>query len=372
MKSGWKMAFLEAASPIVAVLFSVVAGSVIMLLIHKNPVEVYAVMFKFCLGRADSLGTILFKVTPLLFSGLAVGTALRAGILNIGVEGQYVAGAFLAAWVGFAVKGLPAFIHLPLAIVAGMAGGALWSLVPAILKVKKGAHEVISCIMMNYVAQHLVHYLIADVFMDRMQMPIPGLGSSRVRTPLLLGTAMMPKLHPFLSLFGINLPRHAYVNWFLPVGIVLAIILYYLIWKTPFGFEIRSVGHNATAAEASGIRPSQVRLKVFILSGLIAGLVGLSDLLCYFGYLDVDFPKGYGATGIAVALLGRNNPAGIVAASVLFAFLDRGAEGVQAFVGVPMETIVVLQGVMILSIVVAAEVMGRYVRTLQKREAAQA
>lgn len=371
MKSRLRLTLLEAASPAVAILFAVLVGSVIMLLIHKNPVEVYGVMFKFCLGRADSLGTMMFKATPLIFSGLAVGMGLRAGVLNIGVEGQYLVGAILAAWVGFTLKELPGFIHLPLAIAAGMAGGALWSLVPAVLKTKRGAHEVISCIMMNYVAQHFVHYLVADVFMDRMQMPIPGLGSARVRTPLIQTTAIMPRLHGLLSFLGVNLPKHTYVNWFLPFGIILTAGLHYLIWKTPFGFEARSVGHNPKAAEASGIRPSQVQLKAFILSGMCAGLVGLSDLLCYFGYMDVDFPKGYGFTGIAVALLGRNSPWGIVAASFLFAFLDRGAEGVQTFVGVPMDTVIILQGVMVLSIVVAAEVMGRYVRTLQKREAAQ-
>jgi len=362
---------LEAASPFVAVLFAVLIGSGIMLMIRKNPIEVYSVMFKFCLGRADSLGTILFKATPLVFAGLAVGIGLRAGVLNIGVEGQYLIGTILAAWVGFSLKGVPSFIHLPLAMAGGMIGGIIWALVPALLKVRRGAHEVISTIMMNYVAQHLVHWLVADVFMDKMQMPIPGLGSPRVRTPLVQPSAMMPRLHGLLAALGVELPKHTYVNWFLPLGLVFAGALYYLIWKTSFGLEIRAVGHNPKAAEASGMKPASIQLKAFILSGMLAGLVGLSDLLCYFGYMDVDFPKGYGFTGVAVALLGRNSPLGIVAASNLFAFLDRGAEGVQTFVGVPMDTVIILQGVMILSIVVAAEVFGRYIRNLQRREAAQ-
>jgi simple sugar transport system permease protein len=362
---------LEATSPLIAVVFSVLVGSLLMVLVGKSPVQVFGVMFRFCLGRADSFGTILFKATPLIFSGLAVGLALRAGILNIGVEGQYLTGAILAAWVGFGVKGLPGFVHLPLAVAAGMVGGALWSLVPALLKVRRGAHEVISTIMMNYIAQHLVHYLIADVFMDKMQMPIPGLGSARVRTPLIAKTAMIPKVHGLLALLGIALPKHTYANWLLPFGVALAVATYYLVWKTPFGYEVRSVGHNPGAAEASGIRVAETRLKAFVLSGTIAGLVGLSDLLCYFGYMDVDFPKGYGFTGVAVALLGRNSAAGIVAAAFLFAFLDRGAEGIQALASVPMDVIVILQGVMILSIVVAAEVVGRYARNLQRKEAAR-
>ncbi|NPV71283.1 MAG: ABC transporter permease [Firmicutes bacterium] len=368
MRSG-RLRALEGISPVLAVCFGVIAGSVLIAAMGKNPVAVYGTMFRFCLGRADSIGAILFKTTPLVFSGLAVAVGQKAGILNIGIEGQYFIGSFLAALAGFGLKGLPGLIHLPLAIAAGMTGGLMWAAVPAYLKIRRGVHEVISTIMMNYIAFSLVHYMVADVFMDKAQMPIPGLGSPRVRTPLMPDSAMMPKLHGFLEMIGISLPKHTYVNWFLPLGLALVALMYFIIWRTSFGYEVRAVGQNARASEAAGIKPGAVTVRVFLLSGAIAGLVGLSDLLCYFGYLDIDFPKGYGFNGVAVALLGRGSPVGIVLASLLFAFLDRGAEGVQTFAGIPMETMVILQGVMILSILVFAEISSRYVRQVQRREA---
>lgn len=368
MKSRYKYAALEAITPLVAILFAVLVGSLVMMVIKKDPVKAYQTMFEFGFGRMDSVAIILFKATPLIFSGLAVAVGFRADLFNIGVEGQYFIGALLASIVGFSLKGVPVFIHLPLTVLAGMVGGVIWALLPAILKVRRGVHEVITTIMMNYIAYSLVHYFVADVFLDAGQQLAPGLGSPRVRMPLIADSAKMPTLHGFLALFGVEMPKHVYLNWFFPLGLLAAVGFYYLIWRTPAGYEIRAVGHNAAAAEAAGINSRQVVLKAFLVSGAVAGLVGLSNLLAYIGYLDIDFPKGIGFTGIAVALLGKNHPLGIILAALLFGFLDRGAEGVQVFEGIPMDTIVILQGVMILSIVIAAEVMGRYVKRQSRKE----
>ncbi len=370
MKKRFKYLLLEIASPFIAILFAVLIGALVMLVIDKNPVEVYRTMFLFSFKRLDSVAIILFGMTPLIFSGLAVAIGFKAGLFNIGIEGQYLIGTFLAALAGFALKGLPTFIHLPLVILMGMLGGMLWAWLPIYLKVKRGVHEVISTIMLNYVSFSLIHYLIADVFMDKQQGLAPGVGNPIIRLPKIAATAVMPKMHSFLSNFGINLPQHVYLNWFLVLALLMAVGYYFLVWRTPFGYELRAVGHNPAGAETAGIKPGAVFFKAFLLSGAIAGLTGLSDLLSYFGYMDLDFPRGYGFTGIAVALIGKNGPLGIVLAAFLFAFLNRGAEGVQAFVGVPMETIVILQGVMILSIVVFSSVMGRYIRQQEKKEAA--
>ncbi|BDG59709.1 ABC transporter permease [Caldinitratiruptor microaerophilus] len=369
MKTSWRLIILEALTPLVAILFASLVGSVILAGIGKNPVAVYAGMFRFSFQRFDSVAAILFRSTPLIFSGLAVALGFRAGLFNIGVEGQYFIGAMLAAWAGFGLRGLPAAVHLPLVIALGMAGGALWALLPIWLKVRRGVHEVITTIMMNYIAYSLVHYFVADLYMDRGQKLFMGLGSPQVRTPHIAESARMPTLHGLLAGLGVELPRHVYLNWFFPLALLLAVGFYYLLWRTPFGYEVRAVGLGADAAEAAGIDTRRVLLRTFLLSGAVAGLTGLSPLLSYIGYLDIDFPKNYGFNGIAVALLGKNHPLGIVLSALLFGFLDRGAEGVQALQGVPMDAIAIIQGVMVLSIVVAVELMTRYVRRQQKKEA---
>ncbi len=363
-----KILLLQMLTPLIAVLFAVLVSSLLILFIGKDPVEVFQTMIEFSFGRLDSIGAILFNATPLIFSGLSVAIGFRLGLFNIGVEGQYFIGALMAAVVGFSFSGLPMFIHLPLAIAAAMIGGALWSLVPIYLKLKRGVHEVISTIMLNYVAYSLIHYLITEVFMDHNQNIPEGMGSPIIRTPKFIDSVLIPKLHDLLSLFGIELPHYVYLNWFFILALVLAAGIYYLIARTPFGFQIRAVGSNPGAAEASGIKPDKVYLRGFLLSGAIAGLVGLSHLLCFYGYMDLDFPKSLGFNGIAVALMGNNNPFGIVVSAVLFGFLSRGAEGIQTFLGVPMEVVIIMQGIIILSVVVAANILGRYIRIWEKKE----
>lgn len=360
MKRNYKVLAYKILSPIIAIFLAAFLSSLVILAIGKNPVEVFYTMFRFSFRRLDSVAIILYNSTPLIFSGLAVSIGFRMGLFNIGIEGQYLIGTFLAALVGFSFKGLPSFIHIPLVIFAGIVGGMLWAYIPIYLKIKRGVHEVISTIMLNYISYSLIHYLISEVFIDRTQKLL-------IRTPKLLPTALIPKLHGFLSLFGIELPKHVYLNWFFPVGIILAGIIYYMLYYTPFGFELRCVGQNPDASKSAGINPENVFYKGFLLSGAIAGLVGLSDLMGYFGYMDLDFPRGYGFDGIAVALIGQNSPFGIIIASMLFGFLKRGAEGIQTLLNVPMDTIVILQALMILSIVIINKVMSDYIKRIEKK-----
>ena len=369
MNKSVKILLLQILTPVIAVLFAILVSSILIMFIGKDPLEVYQTMVEFSFSRLDSIGAILFNATPLIFSGLSVAVGFKLGLFNIGVEGQYFMGALFAAVVGFSFSGLPMFIHLPLAIVAAMVGGALWALVPIYLKLKRGVHEVISTIMLNYVAYSLIHYLITEVFMDHNQNIPAEMGSPLIRTPKLAASVLMPKLQGVLSLFGIDLPHYVYLNWFFILALVLAAVIYYLIARTPFGFQIRAVGSNPQAAEASGIKPDIIYFRGFLLSGALAGLVGLSHLLCFYGYMDLDFPKSLGFNGIAVALMGNNNPLGIVISALLFGFLSRGAEGIQTFLGVPMEVVIIMQGIIILSVVVAASILGRYMRILEKKEA---
>ncbi len=359
-----RLILLQLFTPVLAIGFGAAVASLMILAIGKNPLAVYAVMIQFGLTRSDSLISILFKATPLILAGLAVAVSFRAMLWNIGVEGQYYLGAFCAAYVGFALKGLPAFVHLPLALLAAMLGGVAWALVPIVLKLRRGAHEVITTIMMNYIASAVILYLIADIFRDPSQV-----GTPRVRTPELFATARVPSVAPLLHTLGVEVPGLDRLNWLLPGALLLCVLLAFFFSRTRFGYEVRAVALNPEAAEAAGIRTRRVQFLMFLLSGGLAGLVGLNDVLGSFGYLDIDFPKGLGFLGISVALVARNHPVGIILAALLFGFLDRGAQGVQFFSQVPKEVIVILQAVIILAIVVAYELLTRYIRTQRKREA---
>lgn len=355
---------LQIAAPLLAIFFGMLISSVIIVVIGRNPLDVYGVMVRFSLTRTDSLFSILFKATPLLFAGLAVAISFKACLFNIGVEGQYYVGAFCAALVGFGLRGLPMVVHLPLALLAAMVGAMAWALVPILLKLRRGAHEVITTIMMNYIASALLLYLINNVFRDPAQA-----GTPRVRTPEVALSARIPSLGPLLARVGLHGSDIEKVNVLLVGGILLAVVLAYFLGRTRFGYEVRAVSFNPLAAEAAGIPNARTRFEMFMLSAAIAGLAGLNDILGFFGYLDIDFPKGLGFLGISVALLAKNNPLGVILAALLFGFLDRGAAGVQFFAQVPKETIVILQAIIILAIVVAYELLTRYIRTQRKREA---
>lgn len=359
-----RLLLLQIATPVLAIAFGMLISSIIILAIGRNPLEVFGVMVRFSLTRTDSLFSILFKSTPLVFAGLAVAMSFRVNLFNIGVEGQYYIGAFCAAFVGFSLRGLPAVVHLPLALLAAMAGGMLWALLPIVLKLRRGAHEVITTIMMNYIASALILYLIADVFRDPAQA-----GTPRVRTPDVALAARVPSLGPLFGSFGFTGSDVQKLNGLLLLGVLVCIILAYALARTRFGYEVRAVAANPFAAEAAGIPNRRVEFGMFMLSAGIAGLIGLNDILGFFGYLDIDFPKGLGFLGISVALVAKNNPLGVVLAALLFGFLDRGAQGVQFFARVPKETIVIMQAIIILAIVVAYELLTRYIRTQRKREA---
>lgn len=364
MSARLRLGLIQVLAPLLAILFGALVASGIIVAIGKDPLEVYGLMIRFSLTRSDSIAAILFKATPLILAGLAVALSFRANVWNIGVEGQYYVGAFAAAWVGFAVPSLPGVLHLVAAVLAGAIGGALWALPPIALKLRRGAHEVITTIMMNYIAGALVLYLLADVYRDPAQA-----GTPRVRTPEFGPGARPPLLRPLLEAVGLSIPEHSALNAFLPFAVLLCVLAAVLLARSRFGYEVRATALNPMAAEAAGIRLGRVQLLMFLASGAVAGLIGLSDVLGFFGYFDIDFPKGLGFLGISVALLARNNPLGVIAAALLFGFLDRGAQGVQVFAGVPREIITILQAVIILAIVVAYELLTRYVRAQRKREA---
>ena len=363
MRWSGRLLLLQAATPIAAVLAAGVIASTIILAIHENPLGVFALMATFNM-QASSVASILTSATPLIFAGLATAIGFQVNVFNIGIEGQYYIGAFAASLAAFGLRGLPAALHLAFIVVAALLGGLLWVWVPAVLRWRRGAHEVITTIMMNYIAFNVVLYLLGLV-RDR------NLGSTvRIRTPLFPPSAQIPHLAPLLTALGAPIPGYSPLNWFLVIALALALAVWFWLRRSRFGYETRAAALNPLAAEAAGIDVARVQFVMFLLSGALAGFVGLSDLLGRTGYFDIDFPKGLGFLGISVALLARNNPLGVIPAALLFGYLNRGAEGIQAFANVPREVITILEALIILAIVVANEIMARYIRVLRKQEAA--
>lgn len=278
---------------------------------------------------------------PYIFAGLAVALGFRGGLFNIGAEGQLFVGGLASAYVGYAIKGLPAYIHLPLALLAGLLAGAIWGAIPGILKAKTGAHEVINTIMMNYVAFRLTDYLLAGPMARPDKLPI---------TPEVLPSAYLPALFPR--------PMRLHWGFFLAIG--LAFVIYWLLWKTTIGMEIRMVGANPNASRVAGIRIAVLTALTMAMSGALSGLAGANQVLGVDHRLVRAFSTGYGFDSIALALLGNSHPLGVVLASLLFGFLRGGAARMQSVVGVPVEIIRIIQGMVIVFIAAPAIIRGLY------------
>jgi general nucleoside transport system permease protein len=344
-------------APAASLVFAAVVGALVILLVQRSAEDlgdVVGAMWSYGIENRDSLAFILGRATPLILAGLATAIAFKAGLFNIGVEGQYAIGMLTAAVVGSQLRA-PIFIHLPLTVLAGMAGGLLWALIPALLRVYRGAHEVISTIMMNYVANGVLLYLLGGPLKDLHQ----AADVAQLRTEPIHETAQVGRMAGFFNSLGFNFRPSVPLTWFLVVALVAAVVYALTIRRTRFGYELRVLGTNPRAAEPAGIRTNAMFMKAMLLSGAVAGLVGLQEVLALEGVMKIDYVRGFGFAGIAIALLGRNSGLGIVAAALLFAFLDRSATGIELRTDVPSEVIIILQGVLILSIVVAFELVRR-------------
>ncbi len=358
---------IQLLAPAASLLVAAVIGALVILVVQRSFGDLAAVagaMWNYGLRNRSSFGFIFGRATPFIFAGLATAIAFRAGLFNIGVEGQYAIGALVAAVVAVQVHA-PTAVHLPLTILAGMAGGLAWALVPALLKVYRGAHEVISTIMMNYVASGLLLYLLSGPLKDAHQAG----GLAQQQTAPIRPTARVGSMVGFFNSIGFDFRPATPVTWLFALAIVAAVIYTLMIRRTRFGFELRVIGVNPRAAEPAGIRSNAMFMKAMLLSGAVAGLAGLQDVLGIDGYFKLDYVRGYGFTAIAIALLGRNTGLGIVAGSLLFAYLDRSSAGIGLQTAVPKEVTTILEGVIILTIVIAYELVRRWVARRRLREA---
>ncbi len=280
----------------------------------------------------------LVAATPYIFGGLAVALGFRAGVFNIGVEGQIFLGAIFSAYVGYAVKGLPAIIHIPLALLAGALGGAIWGFIPGWLKAKTGGHEVINTIMMNYIAFRLSDWLLTG--------PMKRPNSFNPVSPTIEPSAMLPRL--FES------PIRFHIGFFIALGV--AYLVYWYLFRTTWGFDLRSVGTNPNAAKYAGMNVTRNIILAMTLSGALAGLAGANEVLGVNHNLAMAFSSGYGFDSIALALLGNNHPVGVVLASLLFGTLRNGATRMQLTAAIPIDIISILQA-MILAFIAAPAII---------------
>lgn len=335
--------------PLLAVFTAlVISGAIIMLTgsSFAEMLEAYKALLQGSVGSLRAISQTLTEATPLIFTGLAVALAFRAGLFNIGGEGQLLMGGMLAVLAGFTFTGLPWFIHLPLAIVAGAIGGAIWGFIPGLLKAKTGAHEVIVTIMMNYIAYRLVDYLLKSTLFQRE-------GRNDPISKNIQDSAQLPPLLQWLD-------PAATVHFGLFLALGAAAFIWWLLFRTNTGFEFRAVGANPSAARYAGMSVTKVYILVMSISGALAGLAGTGQVLGLLDRASPGFSAGLGFDGIAVALLGRSNPVGVVAAAVLFGGLNAGGQYMQANADVGIDLISVIQALIIIFVAAPALISAIY------------
>lgn len=292
----------------------------------------------------------LTAVTPYIFAGLAVAVGFRCGLFNIGAEGQFGIGALCSAFVGYSIKGLPWFIHLPLALLAGAAGGAIWGAIPGYLKAVTGAHEVVNTIMMNYISFNLSDWLLNG------PMKAPGY---RPVTPVVQDSAMLPGFFPYPSRF----------NWGFILALLFAFLVYWFLFKTTLGMEIRAVGANPDGARYAGMNIVRNYVMAMTLSGALAGMAGAVQVLGVDHWVGQSFSSGYGFDSIAIALLGQSHPVGVVLAATLWGFLRSGATNMQSMANIPLDVISIIQGLVVVFVAAPAVIRWIYHIRVARTEA---
>ena len=342
-----RTAFEEAVlPPLVALLLAAVVGDVLILIFGQSPGAVYRMLLEGTWGNAYGLGQVLYKATTLTFTGLAVAIGLRAGLFNIGAEGQIAAGAFVAALAGLMLPGgTPLILALPVCLIAAALGGGVVGAVPGVLKARFGAHEVIVTIMLNFIVLALLSYIVAE------HLHVP----ETLHTPE-INAGKLPRLSAAFSAF-----HGSAANATILIAIAVLVAVWWYLFRTRRGYELRAVGLQPDAAEYGGVKVGGVWLRALTLSGMIAGLGGLNYVLGYKHYYEEGFAGGTGFLGIAVALVGRSHPLGVMLAALLFATLSQGGLAVNALV--PKEMVEVLQAVVIIAVAVSVPEVRRLLRS---------
>ena len=338
LSTGLNAALPKMLPQVVAILLAFLVGAVVLLVTGYSPLDAYGAMLSGAFGDIFGIGQTFTQATPIIFTALAFLFAYKCGLFNIGAEGQFLVGAFAAALVGISFNGLPFFIHVPMALLAGVAAGAFWGFIPAVLKARLGAHEVITTMMLSYVALYVTGYMVNYPF------KAPGWVA---QTILISPSAELPRILQ---------PTQLSASIFLAV--LLAGVTDYILRKTIIGYEVRAIGLNPSAAESGGISIKKGIVLALTMSGAMAGLGGAGEILGVHRRFIEGFSPGYGWDGLAVALVGGLNPAGILLASVLFGALRSGGMTMTRTTHVPLDIATILQALVILF--VAAPKLVKY------------
>ncbi|MFH1821038.1 MAG: ABC transporter permease [Methanobacteriota archaeon] len=327
------------AFPALSVVGALLLGAVFISISGHDPIAAYGALFVEAFGSVNGIADTLVKASPLLLTGVGIAIAFKSSIWSIGAEGQLLMGALAAVWMGLTFTGVPGILLIPLAIVVSFLAGALWAMVAGVLKAKVGVSEIITTLMLNSIAYYFLLYLVSGP----MKTPDVGYNQTRVITQ----AAFLPALIQDTRL-------HAGVF----IAIAAAILVYVLIQRTSLGYKIKAVGYGPRAAKYAGISISRNILIVMFLSGGLAGLAGMGEVLGVHHLLMLDISPGYGYTAILVALLARLNPIATIASAFLFAGLLNGSVAMQRGAGVPSSLVLIIQALVVI-FVLASEYLTR-------------
>jgi simple sugar transport system permease protein len=347
----WRVTFEESIlPPLVALVIAAVVGDILIIIFGQSPGDVYRQLLEGTWGNAYGFGQVIYKATTLTFTGLAVALGIRAGLFNIGAESQLAAGGFLAALLGLAMPaGTPALIAIVACLVASAVGGGVVGAVPGVLKAKFGASEVIVTIMLNFIVLALLNYIVAAHIHV----------AETLHTPEIRAGAM-PRLAAMSSMFSGSAANSTFF-----LALIAAALVWWYMFRTRPGYELRAVGLQPDAAEYGGVSVGGVWARAMILSGALSGLGGLNYVLGYKHYYEEGFGTGSGFLGIAVALVGRNHPVGVVIAALLFATLSQGGLAVNALV--PKQMVDVLTAIVIIAVATAVPEVRRALAVSRRR-----
>ena len=331
--------------PAISIVLGLVVGAIVMFISGYDPVKGYVALWNGIFGDIYNFGNTIRTITPYILSGLAVAFAFRTGLFNIGVEGQLLMGWLAAAYVGYAIEGLPRIVHLPLALLAAAIAGAIWAFLVGFLKAKFQVHEVISSIMLNYAALHITN----DI--------IKRLSGGGFKTPTVLESATLR--NDWLRSITDNSSMHLGII----VALIMVIVMWFILEKTTRGFELKAVGFNKNAAEYSGMSVNKNIILAMTISGVFAGLAGAMEALGTFQNASIKAAaSGIGFDGIAVALLGANTPLGVVFGATLFGSLKNGAINMPNEAGIPTEIVSI-----IIALIIFFVACGYIIRLALKR-----
>ena len=342
--------------PVLAIITAIILGGITIWVAGGDPIAAYKGLIEGAFGSPVALSETAVWATPYIFAGLAVAFGFKGGLFNIGAEGQIALGAVVAALIGYALPGwlhitLSPFIHIPLAVGLGVLAGAIWGGIPGALKAYTGGHEVINTIMMNYIALNVTSFLLNGPMRDPNPLDLTA------RTPEIAPSARIPPLF--------NDPNLR-VHWGFILALLVAVLIWWILWKTTLGFEIRTVGANPDAAKYAGINVKRTIVITMAISGALAGLAGAIEVTALNYRHELGFSIGYGFDAIAIALLGKTNPYGVILAAILFGAMRNGATRMQFLTQIPIDIISVIQAYILLF--VAADAIIRFIYHIRARQ----